>query len=136
MLDFKKFGNILKEIEKEDLFNQFIINLLDYNMLDIDNNIIRYKINNGLIIDVFNYIDGNKFTRYYFTELDNRVLINDNIIIKVINIKEYYHNFDKYNKYSLFSLIFYEKDINVLEENLTNLFCVRIKNIIMKHLKI
>lgn len=135
MLNFEKMKIILEEIEEKDLFNQFIINLLDYNSLNIKNIIVRYKIEDCLIIDIFDYNIDKKFIRYYFG--DNEKYIEkeeNNVIIKVINIKNYYNNYNKFNKYYLFSSLFYEKDIITIENNLSNLFNNEIKNIIMKHL--
>ena len=139
MLDFNSFEKILEEIEKEGLFNQFIINLLDYDVIDLYNSIFRYKIDNGLIIDIFDYKDSNKFIRYYFTDNFDQIKYNDNdneVILKVINLNDYYNNFDKFNKFSLFSLLFKENDINIIEDNLSNLFNNKINNLILKHLKI
>lgn len=137
MLDFRKIEKVLEEIENKDLFNQFIIDLFDYNLLDFNSLIIRYKFDNGLIIDIFDYKEDNKFTRYIFTESnDYDDIIDYNVVQKVINIKDYYINFKKDNKFSLFSSLFYEKDINIIKNNLNILFDNRIINIIMKHLKI
>ena len=136
MLDYKRFGKILQEIDEEELFNQFIINLFGYNITDFNKLIIRYKIDNELIIDIFDYKEENKYIRYYFTDNNNQYEIEDNnIVVKIINLKDYYNNFNKYNKYSLFSSLFYEKNIDIIENNLSNLFNNNINNIIMNHLK-
>ena len=136
MLDFNKLEKILEEIDEEKLFNQFIVNLLDYSINDFNKVIIRYKIDNGLIIDIFDYALDKKFIRYYFVNNFNPKEINEkNIIVKIINLNNYYNNFDRYNKFSLFSTLFYEKNINLIEDNISNLFNDEINNIIMKHLK-
>ena len=136
MLDFNKLEKILEEIDEEKLFNQFIVNLLDYSINDFNKVIIRYKIDNGLIIDIFDYALDKKFIRYYFVNNFNPKEINEkNIIVKIINLNNYYNTFDRYNKFSLFSTLFYEKNINLIEDNISNLFNDEINNIIMKHLK-
>lgn len=136
MLDFNKLEKILEEMDEEKLFNQFIVNLLDYSINDFNKVIIRYKIDNGLIIDIFDYALDKKFIRYYFVNNFNPKEINEkNIIVKIINLNNYYNTFDRYNKFSLFSTLFYEKNINLIEDNISNLFNDEINNIIMKHLK-
>ena len=133
MLNFKKMNKILHELEKKKMFNKFIANLLDYDLKELDKIIIRYKIINELIIDIFDYKNGKKFTRYYFTtDIRYKDQINDDIIIKVVNIKN--NNKNNNDKLSIFSSLFYEKDLNILKNNLTKLFDKEIKYIIMKYL--
>lgn len=137
MLDFKLLEKILKEMEIKNLFNKFLNDLLDYKILDINNVIVRYKFDDCFIIDIFDYNNKNcKFIRYYFCEDNKKFEVKcEDVIVNVINIKVVYNEFNGLNKYYLFSSLFFEKDIDIIEKNLSKLFSNEINNIIIKHLK-
>ena len=136
MLNFNKLEKILNELEKQSLFNQFIARLLNYSLVELNKMIIRYKIDDCFIIDIFDYKDDNKFIRYYFTDNNNFIeSYSDNVIVKVVNLNNYYENFNNINNnYSIFSSLFYEKDINILKSNLSKLFDEKIIFIIIKYI--
>ena len=131
MLKLNDFKKIIEEIQEKDLFNKFIIDLFGYEEEELNKFIISYKFNNGFIIDIYDYNLEQKFIRYYFKEDNESVDVNeDNIIINKINIKEEYLN---KGKYYLFSSLFYEKDKEIIINNLNNLFDKKIIEIILKN---
>ena len=131
MLKLNDFKKIIEEIQEKDLFNKFIIDLFGYEEEELNKFIISYKFNNGFIIDIYDYNLEQKFIRYYFKEDNESVEVNeDNIIINKINIKEEYLN---NGKYYLFSSLFYEKDKEIIINNLNNLFDKKIIEIILKN---
>ena len=131
MLKLNDFKKIIEEIQEKDLFNKFIIDLFGYEEDELNKFIISYKFNNGFIIDIYDYNLEQKFIRYYFKEDNESIEFNeDNIIINKINIKEEYLN---KGKYYLFSTLFYEKDKEIIMNNLNNLFDKKIIEIILKN---
>ena len=131
MLKLNDFKKIIEEIQEKDLFNKFIIDLFGYGEEELNKFIISYKFNNGFIIDIYDYNLEQKFIRYYFKEDNESIEFNeDNIIINKINIKEEYLN---KGKYYLFSSLFYEKDKEIIINNLNNLFDKKIIEIILKN---
>lgn len=131
MLKLNDFKKIIEEIQEKDLFNKFIIDLFGYEEEELNKFIISYKFNNGFIIDIYDYNLEQKFIRYYFKEDNESIEFNeDNIIINKINIKEEYLN---KGKYYLFSSLFYEKDKEIIINNLNNLFDKKIIEIILKN---
>ena len=131
MLKLNDFKKIIEEIQEKDLFNKFIIDLFGYEEDELNKFIISYKFNNGFIIDIYDYNLEQKFIRYYFKEDNESIEFNeDNIIINKINIKEEYLN---KGKYYLFSSLFYEKDKEIIINNLNNLFDKKIIEIILKN---
>ena len=134
MLNFNELELILKEIEEKDLFNEFFINLFDYKKEDINKLIIRYYFDNGFIVDIFDYNYENCFFRFCFSECNDVIVIDKNIVINNIDLKAMYINDDN-NKFYLFSSLFYEKDKTTRINNLNKLFDKKIVNIFLKHLK-
>lgn len=131
MLKLNDFKKIIEEIQEKDLFNKFIIDLFGYEEEELNKFIISYKFNNGFIIDIYDYNLEQKFIRYYFKEDNESIEFNeDNIIINKINIKEEYLN---KGNYYLFSSLFYEKDKEIILNNLNNLFDKKIIEIILKN---
>ena len=131
MLKLNDFKKIIEEIQEKDLFNKFIIDLFGYEEEELNKFIISYKFNNGFIIDIYDYNLEQKFIRYYFKEDNESIEFNeDNIIINKINIKDEYLN---KGKNYLFSTLFYEKDKEIIMNNLNNLFDKKIIEIILKN---
>lgn len=134
MLNFDKLKLILKEVEEKELFNDFFISLFDYKKEDINKLIIRYYFDNGFIVDIFDYNYDNSFFRYYFSEYNEVIIIDKNVVVNNISLKEMYINKDN-SKFYLFSSLFYEKDKKTKINNLNKLFNKKIVNIFLKLLE-
>ena len=135
MLSFKKLEIILKEIEESNMFNVFFLNLFDYKKEEINKLIIRYFFDKGFIVDIFDYNNCYKYTRYKFNvNNDRKVIKDDNIITINIDLKNIYKNFNINNKFWLFSSLFMEKDTIKQNRNLKILFDEEIANIFLKYI--
>ena len=133
MLNFEKLEQILEELQQKNLFNVFLMNLLEYNEKQLSKFIVRYKIEEGIIIDIYDYNLEHKFIRYYFViDKETYKIEDNNIIINIIDMKKYYNNYQENNKYYLFSSLFFEKSKDIIINNLNILFNKEIKDIILK----
>ena len=76
MLNLKKLELIMKDLEKNNLFNEFLINLLDYKKEELNKIIVRYKFDNSFIkLDLSNRnMKKNKQSSYFMKKVFNHLL--------------------------------------------------------------
>lgn len=118
----------LIDIEKNNLLNDFVNNVFDYNFKENEYIYIQYKIvDDSIIFNMYDNKDSNRFKAYIFTKEDYPSN-NDTYYINVNNSYINYINGSN-NKLDLFSSLLISNDIKEKRKIINYLFTGKIKTI-------
>lgn len=127
------FRQSLIEITDNDLLNEFINEIFDYNLKYDEYVYIQYKIvNNSIVLNIFDNANNNRFKAYIFT-LDNIDNDDDTLYINIKDCYKEYITSNIDNKLCLLGALLMTNKTDEKEEIINRLFDNEIKRILNKH---
>ena len=121
----------LIEIMNNDLLNDFVNCIFDYNLKKDEYVYIQYKIVNGnIILNIFDNSEDNRFKAYIFTNNETDTQDDDIIYVNVGTCYQEYKNGNK-NKLILLGAILKSDNKDEKKEIIKSLFDNNIKNILI-----
>lgn len=121
----------LIEIMNNDLLNDFVNCIFDYNLKKDQYVYIQYKIVNGnIILNIFDNSEDNRFKAYIFTEDDTETQDDDIIYVNVETCYQEYKNGNK-KKLILLGALLKSGNKEEKKEIIKSLFDNNIKNILI-----
>ena len=128
------FRKSLIEITDNDLLNNFVNEIFNYNLKEDEYVYIQYKIVNGnIVLNIYDNAKDNRFKAYIFS-LDN--IINDDRDTLYINIKDCYDEYKKdniNNNLCLLGALLMTNKLDEKQDIINRLFDNEIKRILNKH---
>ena len=123
----------LIEITDNNLLNEFINEIFDYNLKDDEYVYIQYKIvNNSIVLNIYDNAKNNRFKAYIFT-LDNIDNDDDTLYINIKNCYKEYITSNTDNKLCLLGALLMTNKKDEKEDIINKLFNNKIKRILNKH---
>lgn len=121
----------LIEIMNNDLLNDFVNCIFDYNLKKDEYVYIQYKIVNGnIILNIFDNSEDNRFKAYIFTNNETDTQDDDIIYVNVGTCYQEYKNGNK-NKLILLGALLKSDNKDEKKEIIKSLFDNNIKNILI-----
>lgn len=121
----------LIEIMNNDLLNDFVNCIFDYNLKKDEYVYIQYKIVNGnIILNIFDNCEDNRFKAYIFTNNETDTQDDDIIYVNVETCYQKYKNGNK-NKLILLGALLKSDNKDEKKEIIKSLFDNNIKNILI-----
>lgn len=121
----------LIEIMNNDLLNDFVNCIFDYNLKKDEYVYIQYKIVNGnIILNIFDNSEDNRFKAYIFTDNETETQDDDIIYVNVGTCYQEYKNGNK-NKLILLGALLKSDNKDEKKEIIKSLFDNNIKNILI-----
>lgn len=121
----------LIEIMNNDLLNDFVNCIFDYNLKKDEYVYIQYKIVNGnIILNIFDNCEDNRFKAYIFTNNETDTQDDDIIYVNVGTCYQEYKNGNK-NKLILLGALLKSDNKDEKKEIIKSLFDNNIKNILI-----
>lgn len=121
----------LIEIMNNDLLNDFVNCIFDYNLKKDEYVYIQYKIVNGnIILNIFDNSEDNRFKAYIFTDNETDTQDDDIIYVNVGTCYQEYKNGNK-NKLILLGALLKSDNKDEKKEIIKSLFDNNIKNILI-----
>lgn len=121
----------LIEIMNNDLLNDFVNCIFDYNLKKDEYVYIQYKIVNGnIILNIFDNCEDNRFKAYIFTDNETKTQDDDIIYVNVGTCYQEYKNGNK-NKLILLGALLKSDNKDEKKEIIKSLFDNNIKNILI-----
>lgn len=121
----------LIEIMNNDLLNDFVNCIFDYNLKKDEYVYIQYKIVNGnIILNIFDNNEDNRFKAYIFTDDDTETQDDDIIYVNVETCYQEYKNGNK-KKLILLGALLKSGNKEEKKEIIKSLFDNNIKNILI-----
>lgn len=121
----------LIEIMNNDLLNDFVNCIFDYNLKNDEYVYIQYKIVNGnIILNIFDNSEDNRFKAYIFTDDDTETQDDDIIYVNVETCYQKYKNGNK-KKLILLGALLKSGNKEEKKEIIISLFDNDIKNILI-----
>lgn len=121
----------LIEIMNNDLLNDFVNCIFDYNLKKDEYVYIQYKIVNGnIILNIFDNSEDNRFKAYIFTDNETENQDDDIIYVNVGTCYQEYKNGNK-NKLILLGALLKSDNKDEKKEIIKSLFDNNIKNILI-----
>ena len=121
----------LIEIMNNDLLNDFVNCIFDYNLKKDEYVYIQYKIVNGdIILNIFDNSEDNRFKAYIFTDDDTETQDDDIIYVNVETCYQEYKNGNK-KKLILLGALLKSGNKEEKKEIIKSLFDNNIKNILI-----
>lgn len=121
----------LIEIMNNDLLNDFVNDIFEYNLKKDEYVYIQYKIVNGnIILNIFDNSEDNRFKAYIFTNNETDTQDDDIIYVNVGTCYQEYKNGNK-NKLILLGALLKSDNKDEKKEIIKSLFDNNIKNILI-----
>lgn len=121
----------LIEIMNNDLLNDFVNDIFEYNLKKDEYVYIQYKIVNGnIILNIFDNSEDNRFKAYIFTDNETETQDDDIIYVNVGTCYQEYKNGNK-NKLILLGALLKSDNKDEKKEIIKSLFDNNIKNILI-----